>query len=123
MAGIARSLLDELVSFLKIFKDASDELEASKSVTLHMVVPWYYRLQQHCRIHTADSEAMKKVKVKAGALIVGKFKVARLHLLATALNPKMKGLKMLADDEKQAVYEDLRQRVQAVGSASAVSGT
>ena len=40
----------------------------SSSVTLHMVVPWYYRLQQHCRIDAADSNAMKKVKVKARVL-------------------------------------------------------
>jgi len=65
---------------------------------------------------------MKKIKAKAASLIDSKFKVARLHLLATALNPKTKGPKMLSDHEKQAIYEDLRTRAQAAGTASTVSG-
>ena len=127
MTGVVPSLLKELVQFLQLFKIASDELEATKSVTLHLPVPWYYRLQQHCRLDSNDSEPMAKIKTRAASFIDSKFKIGRLHLLATVLNPKMKGLKMLPDVEKQAVYDDLRHRVewvpvQATTITSNVSG-
>jgi hypothetical protein len=115
MAGIERNLLKELVDFLKVFKDASDELEASKTVTLHMVVPWFYRLQGHCHIdNSKDSEPMTKIKARAALFIESKFKIDSLHLLATVLNPKMKGLKMLSDSQRQTVYTDLRSRVESL---------
>ena len=86
MAGVERNLLKELVDFLKVFKDASDELEASKSATLHMVVPWYYHLQEHRHIdNNKDSEPMTKIKARTALFTNNKFKI---NLLATALNPK-----------------------------------
>ena len=121
MTGIVHSLLKELVDFLKMFKDASDELEATKSVTLHMPVPWYYKLQQHCRADSKDSEPMSMIKTRAASFIDCKFIIGRLHLLATALNPKMKGLKMVSDSERTAVYEDLRSRVEAISIVAPTS--
>jgi len=73
MTRIEQSLLKELVDFLK---DASNELEASKTVTIHMPVPWYHRLQQHCRIDSKDSEIMRKIKTTAASFIEGKFKIS-----------------------------------------------
>jgi hypothetical protein len=118
LAGIERNLLQELVNFLKVFKDASDELEATCTVTLHKPLPWFHTLKKHCCIDSEDSEPMKKIKTRTTYFLDTKFKVARLHLIASALNPKMKGLKMLPDDEKQSVYEDLRCRVEQISTVS-----
>jgi len=118
MTGIDRSLLTELVDFLQVFKDASDELEATKSVTIHKAVPWYHRLQEHCRINSSDSEPMTKIKTTATSFLESKFQIMHLHLVATALNPKMKGLKMLPDNDKQSVYCDLRSRVATISNVA-----
>ena len=64
---------------------------------------------------------MTKIKTRATSFIDCKFNIARLHLLATVLNPKMKGLKMLPDSEKTAVYEDLRSRVEAIPIVTSTS--
>lgn len=117
LTGIVRSLLGELVVFLKVFKDTSDELEGTRCVTLHMPVPWLHRLKQHCSVNkdSNDSEALKNmIKARATSFIDMKFKISQLHLLATALNPKMRGLKMLPDSEKQTFYDELCSRVDAI---------
>jgi hypothetical protein len=50
-------LLGEVVGFLKLFFDASQELEAERCVTLHLAVPWFHKLLAHCAPTTGDRSA------------------------------------------------------------------
>ncbi|CAJ0851345.1 4781_t:CDS:2, partial [Entrophospora sp. SA101] len=54
--------LENLVIFLKKFKEASQCLEASKQPTLHLVIPWYKSLLMHCQINPSDHETLKQMK-------------------------------------------------------------
>jgi len=51
---------------------------------------------------------MQALVKKASELLNGKFRLKPLHHVATALNPKMKTLKMLTDNERANVYDALR---------------
>jgi len=61
---------------------------------------------------------MTKIKTTATSFLESKFQIMHLHLVATALNPKMKGLKMLPDNDKQSVYCDLRSRVATISNVA-----
>ena len=97
MAGIDKALLEELTAFLQVFKVASIELEATKSPTLHLVLPWYHTLKQHCETDSSDSAELITLKTKAISLLTSKFAIDPRHSAAAVLNPKMRGLKMLSD--------------------------
>lgn len=110
MAGIDPTLLADLVAFLQTFLDASLELEADKNPTLHLAVPWFHKLKNHCLPSVTDSPTMKTIKSSASKLLDEKFKLQIEHFIATCLNPKMRNLKMLDANplKKQEVYNGLR---------------
>lgn len=96
LAGISPALLDEVVTFLKVFHDASEELEAEMIPTLHLVLPWYCKLRNHCKPAACDSDEMAGLKENASALLESKLhlRLSPSHYYATILNPKMKSLKV-----------------------------
>jgi hypothetical protein len=71
MAGIERNLLEQLVNFLEVFKSASLELEATQ--TLHLPLPWYYKMKQHCIVNQTDCAEVCTVKCKASELLEKSF--------------------------------------------------
>lgn len=110
LAGIDTKLLDELVTFLRTFVDATLALEAENTPTLHRVVPWFFKLKNHCIPSSDDSPQMIAIKTNAGGLLNVKYRIDPIHYVATVMNPRMKLLKVLdnKDDEKQAVYKTLQ---------------
>jgi len=86
----------------------SVELEASKKPTLHLALPWYYKMIQHCEAASSDSDEMAFVKSRALSLLQNKFLLEPLHQVAAVLNPKMKTLRMLPEDKKQHIYNALQ---------------
>lgn len=115
MAGIEKTLLEQLVSFLEVFKSATLELEATATPTLQLALPWFYKMKQHCQAAHNDCAEIAILKVKATELIDSKFVLAPLHYIATVLNPKMKTLKMFDEtSRKYQVYEALRTMVSSI---------
>lgn len=100
MAGIDDKLLQELVLFLEVFKTASLELEATKTPTLQLALPWFYKLKSHCKASPNDSADLATLKAKAIVKIDSKYLLEPLHNVAAALNPKMRNLKMMPEDTK-----------------------
>ena len=75
--------------------------------------PWFHKLKQHC-VANEDVESIARIKMRASELIDEKLKLEPLHFLATAVNPKMKSMKMLAVERKQEVNNNLRTRLDGV---------
>lgn len=96
LAGIDRALLGEVVGFLKLFFDASQELEAELCVTLHLAVPWFHKLLAHCAPAASDRSALSSLKKLTMDFLTAKFQLSTEHFLATILNPKMKSLKVIS---------------------------
>ena len=96
------------MAFLDQFANASKDLEGDQEPTLHLTVPWLYKLKQHCSSSgDSDSNSLNAVKRRAADLIDCKFRLQPLHYVAAVLNPKMKSLKML--DSEPAMREDAYQ--------------
>jgi len=107
LVGIDKLLLQELTNFLEVFKFASEELEATKQPTLHLALPWFYKIKQHCEANDQDSDEMAAIKRRATTFVQTKFVLEPLHHVATVLNPKMKNMKMLQDNDKQTNSESM----------------
>lgn len=53
-----KKLMEEIINFLKLFKDATDDLEGEKEPTLPLAVPWTYSLLNNCNITSTDTEVI-----------------------------------------------------------------
>lgn len=53
-----KKLMEEIINFLKLFKDATDDLEGEKEPTLPLAVPWNYSLLNNCNITSTDTEVI-----------------------------------------------------------------
>ena len=111
MAALDKALLEVIVPFLAVYKAASLELEATATPTLHLPLPWFYKLQQHCTPDDSNDGEMQTLQRKASDLLNSKFCLQPLHHVATALNPRMKSMKMLPNSERDNGYEALRSMI------------
>ena len=113
LAGVDQTLLNDLVSFLDPFLEASLAFEGDKIPTLHRSMPWLYKLKNHCVPLADDSATIRAVKQRATDLLEEKFSMQTIHYVAAALNPKMKHLKMMdaQPTHKEAVYTSMRQMI------------
>jgi len=118
MAAVDKALLELVVAFLEVFKAASLDLEATARPTLHLPLPWFYKIQQHCKFEESSDDEMDTLKKKAMELLSCKFRLEPLHHVATALNPKMKSMKMLPVCERDTVLETLRSMISHIPSAN-----
>ena len=113
LAGIDPTLLDCIVTFLEKFVDACKDLESEKTPTLHLAVPWLYKLKLHCS-SPSECQAIGEIKRRAADLLQNKFRLQPVHYVAAVLNPKMKSLKMMdLSEQKEEVYKSLRDMVAA----------
>jgi hypothetical protein len=103
-------ILSDLVNFLKKFQVASLCLEVSKKPTLHLVIPWYKDLLEHCKVIASDNEVTKKIKVVVAEKLIEKIKIHELHKLAIFFNPLMKKLKILESDDAIWVKDEIKRQ-------------
>jgi len=52
------NIVQILIKFLSKFREASDFLEGSKYLTLHMIIPWYKTLLEYCKADLLDDEIL-----------------------------------------------------------------
>jgi len=93
--NIDSNMLQIIINFLRKFQEASDYLEGTKYPTLHMVIPWYKILINHCQVNISDNDALTQLKSVVGQIIVNKLKIESIHKIAVFFDPRMKQLKIL----------------------------
>lgn len=99
--------LDELKmlrDFLEPLKTASDELEASKTPTLHLVHPWYRTIREHFQPKPLDPAMISRMKTVGLVYWTENVQthITSYHDVAVVLHPEMKELRL---------YDDLRQEM------------
>lgn len=100
--NIDKNTLQILINFLKKFREASDFLEGSKYPTIHMVIPWYKILMEHCKVNISDNDTLTQIKSVVEQIMLNKLKIENIHKIAIFFNPKMKQLKIL--DQSDALW-------------------
>lgn len=105
--SVSMNKLKILSDFLKPFKAATDELEATKTPTLCLVVPWYHTLLRHMQPDVTDPilvASMKRIGHMYWKTTV-KHLITEYHDDAVFLHPEMKSLKLHTKEEKNLVWE------------------
>lgn len=110
MPSAAKELLDEVVDFLKPFKDATEMLSASERPTLHLVVPIISKLKDHCN-SSSDYPSVEIIKAAVEIQIDSKIKLDMRHKIACFLCPTFRSLRMLPDNERKNTISEIRRRV------------
>lgn len=106
--------LDELkllCDFLEPLKHATDELEASKYPTLHLVHLWYRTIHCHFQRNPLDPamiDEMKTVGLNYWTSNVRTF-ITSYHDVAVFLHPEMKDLRLFTDHEQTRVWKKVEE--------------
>ncbi|KAL4134763.1 hypothetical protein QTP88_006478 [Uroleucon formosanum] len=126
LQNINRDLLQSLITFLKIFKNASDELEGDKKPTIQKVVLFKCLIKNNLikyanlEINNLDEDVevnidsiMKILGNKALTILDNKFQLSDVHEIAVFLWPKFKMLKMFSEEngERSRILGDIELRV------------
>jgi zinc finger BED domain-containing protein 1 (E3 SUMO-protein ligase ZBED1) len=106
--NIDQRILQILVNFLSKFREASEFLEGSKYPTLHMVIPWYKVLMNHCQINVSDNDSLIQIKAVVEQVIKNKLKIENIHKIAVFFDPRMKQLKVLEANDIAWVKDQIR---------------
>lgn len=103
--------LKNVIDFLKLFKDMTDDIEGDKYVTLHYVLPLFEKLRSHLRSEDDDVDIIEEMK-NAGREYIHKnlneIKPTLIHKLSSFLHPMFKSLRMCSIVEKIEVESYVR---------------
>lgn len=111
---IDANILQVLVNFLRKFWEASDFLEGSKYPTLHMVIPWYKTLINHCKVNISDNDTLIEIKSVVEQVIKKKLNIEDIHKIAIFFDPRMKQLKILEQSDAKWVKERIRNQCSSI---------
>lgn len=110
MENLNAITLDELkilADFLKPFKTATDEVEASHHPTMHKVIPNFLEMCNHLEEKPSDPACIVEIK----AIVRDYWQknvqkcISIYHQLALFLHPNTKTMKTLSVDQKSAVWD------------------
>ncbi|KAL4009128.1 hypothetical protein ACER0C_002980 [Sarotherodon galilaeus] len=117
---ISISTLKLLVSFLKPFKEATDDLETDNTApSASLVLPWSVRLIEHCTSATKDpllseiaTVCVTRLKELLSADSTSSHSVHMLYKIATFLTPNLRGLRMLDERGRQNVIQGVKEMIE-----------
>lgn len=106
--SINMELTKEIISFLKPFKDACKSMEGDTYPTANKILLWWVDISEH--LHNANyvQPPMKKLNEIAKVFFNKKYTINMENKIACFLDPRYRSLKMLTDDERNEVYDEIR---------------
>ena len=117
ISNIDVEILTELLSFLEPFTVATRELESDTLPTVPFIVPWLYSLKNHCMNEDGGPE-IRPLKTRALEYLLEKFEIDMSHKFPTALHPLFRNLRMLADSEREEVWEEMEKNYSVIDRSS-----
>lgn len=120
IAQINANTLKTVVVFLKLFKDATNDLESDNSTpSASFALPWSVRLIEHCQAASLKPLLSEVANVCASRLeeLMGTSDTSAtsLHMMyriATLLTPKMRLLRMQSPDAREDVVKGMHYALQ-----------
>lgn len=104
---ISKVQIKELVAFLKLFKDITQDIEGDKYVTLHYVIPPFEKIKKHLDYNTTDLpfiDDMKTLGRKYMEKVDREIQPTMTHKLALFLHPLLKGMKKITAIDKLQIH-------------------
>jgi hypothetical protein len=107
-------LVKFLVDFLAPFKAASVELrQCSKHPTLNHVLLWYYKLLKALNASIEDDSLASSLKNMVKVGMEQNFQLQSFHKIAAFLWPNFRFLKMLTNEEREQVHNEVRTLIES----------
>lgn len=102
--------LNVIRNFLKIFEEATTEIEASRRPTLHIVIPWYFRLLKSLEFSVKHYVVVSQMKASGREYFVCNISnhLTSYHKIATFLCPVLKSLRMYDVNTRNEIVESTR---------------
>ena len=108
ISDIDFNLLEDLIAFLKPFKDCSEKLSSETEPTIHIFPLWFEKLKNHCQAGFCDSLVIEQIKKKTLNSLEKRFEPSTLHLVGLFLNPPFKEMSFLSKEKKRDVIETVK---------------
>lgn len=110
MNNIDKNTIMMLCDFVKVFEEATNEIEASKSPTLHLVIPWYFKLLKYMEFVGVDSAIVSDMKSVGRQYLQNNIAshLSKFQKIAVFLCPSMKSLKMYNRQQRTEIIECAR---------------
>lgn len=118
IAGISKQQVEIIFNFLKGFKDATTEIEATNQPTLFLVWPLLHKLQQTLQASDDDTLLVSSMKTAAIDYLNSNvfLFINSFHRLAVFLHPLLKKLKIASDSEKKDIIDDAKFEIEAMSN-------
>lgn len=103
------SLIKFLVDFLSPFRAAAVELrQCSRHPTLNHVLLWYYKLMKHLNAIPENNDIATHLVTLVRIGMQENFKLEPIHKISAFLWPNFRFLKMLSNEERIEVHNEIR---------------
>nr|XP_045612892.1 zinc finger protein 618-like [Procambarus clarkii] len=102
-----------LITILKPFQSAIEDMECCQTPTLHKVVPWFLHLRNTCAPDSGDTEVLAALKKSIKHCLDQNEEVNLLHKIAVFFNPRMNSLKILCPEERELVRKEVKRLAQS----------
>ncbi|CAF1387580.1 unnamed protein product [Rotaria sordida] len=93
----------------------SEQLSSDASPTLHLVVPWFWKLKNSCIPNDDDHLLLAQFKNAVSRMLDDKVYLTSLHYIATFLYAATKKLQTLDDSLRNEIYGDVRKIMGTLG--------
>ncbi len=111
-------LLNEMIQFLTPFETATKALEADDHPTANKVLIWWAELSEHLDQSTSTNPAINTLFEVAKKYFKSKFEITIDTKIACFLDPRYRFLKMLPEDERNEVFEEVKRSMTAVSEST-----
>ena len=105
-------LVEKLSTILAPFKTATTLMSGERTPTLHQVVPCIMKLNRVMEIEEEDPASIKKIKAAMKQNLDKRPNELITFRMASALHPATKQLHFLPEDERAAVFKELREEAE-----------
>lgn len=101
---IDRKLLADTISFLSPFNKATEELSSEQNVTIHKVLPVFFKLKKLCEVSKNDSKDLIGLKDVFSKFLHQKFEISTHHEVSTVLCPEFKRLQFVDAENRDRIH-------------------
>ncbi len=111
---IDKELLNLVIQFLKPFRDATLDMEASKYPTIHLVFLWRRKLLTHLRVKNDDVAVIEKMKEQTKRYLLNNWITKDIHKTAVFLHPFLRPIIKFSDNPDEDGYVDETENVKSL---------
>lgn len=111
-------LASEIITFLKLFKEACKSMEGDTYCTSNKILLWWAELWEHLNEESCTRPSMKTVFGIAKKYFKKKFSINMDNKIDCFLDPRYRELKMLSSIERNKVFSEIKRLINKVETSN-----